>query len=233
MEERVAELCSDFNIEENTGYELLPKVAYTNALNSSLSFYLKAKPRTASFLASVSSSFLIPIPTTLVPPFNPATGSKIEAIEFISRQPNVDPDKMQALMSYIRKDTYVLDYSNTLNQYVVKFVGKVTGTFRIYYTYAITLNDISAELTQDEIDGLIYLAASFACEKIAAKYARVFTSKIPADVQAFRDKVEYYNEIANEYREIGYNILDINERTGTMAYSTIASWGARKIRRLI
>lgn len=50
---------------------------------------------------------------------------------------------------------------------------------------------------------------------------------------AFRDKVNYYNDIANEYREIAFNILDINEKTGNMAYSTIASWGARRVRRII
>lgn len=227
MEERVAELCSDNN------YELLPTIAYTNALSSALSFYLKAKPRIASFIANVVSSLYIPIPNNLNPPFNPNNGSKIEAIEFISRQPNVNPDNMQTIMSYIRKDTYILTYSDNLQQYIIKFVGRLTGTYKVYYTYNIGLSEIQEKLTTDEIDGLIYLAASFACEKLAAKFARVFTSKIPADTQAFRDKVEYYSDIANEYREIAYNILDINERTGTMAYSTVASWGARRVRRII
>lgn len=227
MEERVAELCSD------AGYELLPTVAYTNALSSALSFYLKAKPRIAHFVASVVSSLYIPIPNNLNPPFNPHNGSKIEAIEFISRQPNVNPDNMQTIMSYIRKDVYVLTYSDNLQQYIIKFVGRLTGTYRVYYTYHVGIQEMQQKLSSDELDGIIYLAASFACEKIAAKFARVFTNKIPADVMAFRDKVNYYNDIANEYREIAYNILDINERTGTMAYSTIASWGARKVRRII
>lgn len=227
MEERVAELCAD------VGYELLPTIAYTNALSSALSFYLKAKPRVAHFTASVTSSLYIPIPNNLNPPFNPYNGSRIEAIEFISRQPNVNPDNMQTIMSYIRKDVYVLTYSDNLQQYIIKFVGRLTGTYRVYYTYHIGIHEMQEKLATDEIDGIIYLAASFACEKIAAKFARVFTNKIPADVMAFRDKVNYYNDIANEYREIAFNILDINEKTGNMAYSTIASWGARKVRRII
>ncbi len=231
MEEKVAELCFDYNIENNSGFELLPKIAYTNALSSALSFYQKAKPLVANFIARVSSSFYIEIPSNLNPPFDYNKGSRVENIEFISRNPNItNTTSLQTVMTYIRKDTYVVQYSTDLNKWVIRFIGRINGVYRVYYTYIV--NDISM-FRQDEIDGMIYLAASFACEKIAARFARVFTQKIPADTIAYRDKVEYYKDISKEYRDIAYNILDINEKTGTMAYSTVASWGVRKIRRII
>jgi len=232
-EERVAELCNDYDIETASGYELLPKIAYTNALSSALAFYIKAKPRYATFIARPNAQRYIEIPTTLNPPFRGEKGAKIESIEFINRDPNAtDLYEKQAMVSLVRRDVYVVEYSDELGKWVIKFIGKVTGTYRVKYTYEISLNEMDT-LLSDEIEGLIYLAGGFACDKIAAKFARVFTQKIPADLQAFRDKVNYYRELSDELKAMGYNILDINEETGTMAYSTWASWGVRKVRRII
>lgn len=231
-EEKVAELCYDYDANEQKGYELLPMVAYTNALSSAIAFYQKAKPRTASFVARPISQRYIPIPNNLTPPFDPATGSKVENIEFITRDASAtNLYEKQTMMSLVRKDVYVVEYSDELSQWIIRFIGKITGTYKVTYSYYV--NSVDGFTAEDEKQGLIYLAASFACDKISAKFARVFIHKIPSDLAAYREKYEYYSDLANEYREIAYNILDINEKTGTMAYSTVASWGVRKVRRII
>ena len=145
--------------------------------------------------------------------------SNITALNIISASPDDNELEVRDIQQGVQIDLYRVDYVD--GQPYIKFGTLFTGTYKVYYTYF--------ELEMDAFDtviqeGLVFLAASNVCSKLAAKYNKVFSSQMTYDQASYKQKTANYQDLAEAYNKQALDILNISEETRNQAFSMFAKW---------
>jgi len=173
---------------------VLPQSERDQAIDSAIDRYSSARPKVQVTAMVANSTGIYELPAAWVNNF-----SSLREVEYpIEQNPT----------EYIDPDYTVIEKSPSGYRLKIVYYNPVTGeTFWLKYSVPYSFDTSgNAEIPSQDIEGISFLATSFACEKLATYFAEKVSSSLPnADVVDFGNQVEEYSKRAsrwlNKYRQ--------------------------------